>query len=347
MKGPLFSVIINAYNVEKFIDDTLMSLWSQNFGDFETILVDDGSTDSTSVKLKKFAALHPRTTLLNEGHHGLLLARRLGLSHAHGSYILFLDGDDCLHPEALKRCASIIMDSDADIVAFRFSRNRDFLQADGPRGLAPGVYTGKKYLEIKQLVSKGCFVNIWGKAFRRSCVDISADYTAYEGLSQAEDVFQLLPIIDTAKSLILISDILYFYRPNPHSLTSRFRPDMLNDIERVSARLRKYTASWGETFRKSGLAGEASLYLYILDIAFLSGTRRQAQTDFRLLRSAMIQNGALDRMQDASLSLRLRLVRFFLVHSFPRALSMFFDTLRLFKQQLSWIRGGLRIFSWR
>ena len=77
--NPLFSVIVNAYNIGEFIDEALNSLQSQSFTNFEIVLVDDGSTDDTSAKLEEFARRHPRALLLNKGHHGLLLARRLAL----------------------------------------------------------------------------------------------------------------------------------------------------------------------------------------------------------------------------------------------------------------------------
>lgn len=341
--NPLFSVIVNAYNIGEFIDEALNSLQSQSFTNFEIVLVDDGSTDDTSAKLEEFACRHQRVLLLNKGHHGLLLARRLGLAHARGSYILFLDGDDWLHPRALERCALVIEQTNADIVAYRYSRDESLSQAEGPFGVSPGLYFSKNYQEARRLLCQGRMVSIWGKAIRRSCIDIDADYSSYMGLTQAEDFFQVLPIFDAACSFVLIPDVLHFYRRNQNSVTSHFRFGMIRDIETVGRRLRTYAALWGDACRESSLVGEASLYLYVLEIAFSGEDRHQALKAFSLMRSTMMRNGALERMRGVPLPLKCRPIRFYLLHDCPRALGLLYGFLRCFKQQLSWISQHMRV----
>lgn len=326
--NPKFSVIVNAYNVQGYIDDALASIRAQTFDDFEVILVDDGSTDGTLDALKLFAASRNDTYVVDSGHHGLLLARRMGLAAARGEYIVFLDGDDCLHIDALRRCAEEISRTAADIVIFRYSREQDFSTCWGYDTPAPGLYVDDDYYsEIRQRLCRTEFVSLWGKAYRRSCIDIDADYLPYAGLNHAEDLFQLLPIFDRASSLLCIDDVLYFYRRNPRSLTAMFREDMLTDCERLVTRLRNYAKRWGRGCSSQAYIGERSLYRELLMIA--NGLpRSERKGAFRKIRTAMLNNGSLKRALLGSCSFRQKLLFKLLEHGFLMTLHCCLDLKR-------------------
>ncbi len=96
-----FSVIIPIYNVEKYIDDCVLSVLNQTFVDFELILVNDGSTDNSYEKCLKWNDKDKRVTIVNQKNKWLSGARNAGLDIAKGEYIIFLDGDDMLNNSAL------------------------------------------------------------------------------------------------------------------------------------------------------------------------------------------------------------------------------------------------------
>ena len=96
---PHFSVVIPTYNRAAMLGDALRSLWAQRFTDFETIVVDDGSTDDTAAVL---AANEARLTWVKAGHRGPAAARNLGAGRARGRYLAFLDSDDVWFPWALR-----------------------------------------------------------------------------------------------------------------------------------------------------------------------------------------------------------------------------------------------------
>jgi len=98
------SVIIPAYNAAQFLADTLQSVRSQNYDDYEIIVIDDGSTDDTRAVVESF----PGTRYHYQSNRGPAAARNTGLRMAQGEYLAFLDADDLWKPEMLQSCISIL-----------------------------------------------------------------------------------------------------------------------------------------------------------------------------------------------------------------------------------------------
>ena len=95
---PRFSLIIPTYNRAALLKRTLQTVFAQTFQAFETIVVDDGSADDTLALLKGYG---PKLTVLQQANRGPGSARNLGLEHAQGEYVVFLDSDDLLLPWSL------------------------------------------------------------------------------------------------------------------------------------------------------------------------------------------------------------------------------------------------------
>ncbi|MCU7618344.1 glycosyltransferase family 2 protein [Chryseobacterium sp. PBS4-4] len=96
------SVIIPIYNTEKFLSETIESVLSQSFDDFELILVNDGSTDNSGIICENYLKKDNRIQYFIQENSGVSVARNLGLSKAYGEYVFFLDSDDILDSEFLK-----------------------------------------------------------------------------------------------------------------------------------------------------------------------------------------------------------------------------------------------------
>ena len=99
----LVSIIIPAYNAERFIARTLASALNQTFKDTEVIVVDDGSTDNTRHIVEAFAAGDRRLRLFSTTNRGVAMARNFGIENARGNYVAFLDADDLWHPTKIER----------------------------------------------------------------------------------------------------------------------------------------------------------------------------------------------------------------------------------------------------
>ena len=89
-----FSIIIPVYNVEKYLDQCVKSVLSQEYGDYEIILVDDGSTDSSAEICDVFSSQYKQVKTIHKNNGGLSDARNAGIKKAKGDYICFIDSDD-------------------------------------------------------------------------------------------------------------------------------------------------------------------------------------------------------------------------------------------------------------
>lgn len=111
------SIIIPAYNAEKYLPSAIASVFSQSESDWELILVDDGSTDSTPTICEQAAATDSRIRVIHRSNGGLSAARNTGIQHARGEWIAFLDADDVLSPDFLRILHNVRSRSNSEIVA--------------------------------------------------------------------------------------------------------------------------------------------------------------------------------------------------------------------------------------
>src|SRR5215475_10055151 len=101
---PLVSIITPAWNVERLIGETIESVLSQTFGDWELLIADDCSTDQTPAIVGRYVAQDPRIKLIRQPRNGgPALARQAAIDHAQGRYLAFLDSDDMWLPAKLER----------------------------------------------------------------------------------------------------------------------------------------------------------------------------------------------------------------------------------------------------
>lgn len=312
----LFSIIIPAYNAEKYLPECLASVDTQIFRDYEVVIVDDGSTDETAYIADTYAESKKNVSVIHQENKGLLLARRAGIKKVQGQYVIFLDADDCLHPNTLQRVAEAISDTDADIVSFRFCRNQGFSRSDTPSPLPAGLYSNEKFAEARKHLCSGRFNNMWDKAIKLNLFDGSEDYTIYSGLMHGEDLLQLLPVFDKARSLCSLDDVLYFYRPNDTASTSTYKPSQLSDIRVVNRALLRYARKWGESYYQNACAGEALQYINLCEIA-MQGTRYSEFIQvFGDMREAVQDEKCFPRWKHCSLRADKRLTVFLLKRGF-------------------------------
>lgn len=109
IEAPLISVVVPAYNAQRTLDRTLLSIRSQTYEKLEIIVVDDGSTDATSDIAAAHAASDPRILVVRKPNAGLAAARNTGIHHATGAYIAPVDADDLCHPEKYARLLKALL----------------------------------------------------------------------------------------------------------------------------------------------------------------------------------------------------------------------------------------------
>ena len=114
----LFSFVVPIYNVELFLEKCVDSIINQTFGNFEVILVDDGSTDSSAAICDKYQKQDTRISVIHKENGGLSDARNIGLQKATGKYVIFVDSDDYITLDACEKL-TIYSQSDIDIIVCR------------------------------------------------------------------------------------------------------------------------------------------------------------------------------------------------------------------------------------
>ena len=121
---PKFSIIVPAYNVEKYIKRCLDSIFSQSYQDYEVIVINDGSTDSTLQIINNY-----NVKLINQVNSGLSVARNNGVNAAQGEYIIFVDSDDYIEKDLLLE-VSKMLDNDPDVIRYQM---REVFEDNSPQ----------------------------------------------------------------------------------------------------------------------------------------------------------------------------------------------------------------------
>ncbi len=107
--APLVTVVIPAYNREKFLPETIESVRTQTFQDWELIIVDDGSTDDTATIVSQLSKTDHRIRYIWQQNSERAVARNRGIKESRGAYIAFLDSDDLWLPNKLEKQVNTIM----------------------------------------------------------------------------------------------------------------------------------------------------------------------------------------------------------------------------------------------
>ncbi len=216
-----FSVIVPIYNVERYLSACLDSVQGQTCPDFEVILVNDGSTDTSPKIAATYADGKENWHLIHQKNQGLSGARNTGLAHAHGDYILFLDSDDWLELDAIQ----ILSDSigDEDLVCFNGRRYlEDFGTYERADKIVPERYrTGWDYYSRNALHRRlFAFVCVVLRCYRRQYL-LDAGLRFKTGIFHEDNLFTPLACYHATATKV-IPDVLYDYRVRGKSImTSR------------------------------------------------------------------------------------------------------------------------------
>ena len=243
----MISIIVSVYNGERWVRRCIDSLLNQTADDYELILVDDGSTDSSGAICDAYAREQARVRVIHKENAGLSMARRTGWQAASGEYIMFLDCDDYVSPGLVKRMLDAAAEG-PDVILY------DFVLVD-----ADGVEHPKKIempariLEYQDLdgyaaasIAAGWNSSrdpylagfVWLRCVRRSV--LREEMFVSERLCYTEDVLFNLELSRHIRSFVYIQEPLYYYCIMPASLTNRHRRNMWQML--------RYRRSWIRDF---------------------------------------------------------------------------------------------------
>lgn len=222
-----FSVIIPVYNQELYLEECLHSVLDQQYaGTFEVIAVNDESTDRSGEILAAMAADDPRLKVVDVKHGAQATARNVGLEHAAGKWVVFVDSDDRLLPGALETFASMARKTQADIVVGGVVRDMALVSQTGcaQYSLIPSRSAVLATLYQKPGEYMG---SVWGKCFRRTLFNSIRFRDGYF----YEDT-EIMPRLFHEAATIAVADInVYYYRRNPQSFISTWSDGRAHVLE--------------------------------------------------------------------------------------------------------------------
>lgn len=202
----LISIIIPAYNVERYMGKCLDSVCRQTYRNIEIIVIDDGSTDCTGAICDEFAAKDARIKVLHCEKSGVGAARNRGLDCATGEYIGFVDSDDWAEPEMFETLYNLHVGKDVDISICSFFREKKGcskpLVDDG------AVFSLTNKQALSELVRDKTYKNyLWNKLFKRSL---------FEGIrfpegANYEDVAVIYRLFAKSRAVECVNKPLYHY----------------------------------------------------------------------------------------------------------------------------------------
>lgn len=236
MSTPFLSVIVPLYNAETYLSQSLDSILSQTFTDFELLLIDDGSTDDSPAICERYAARDPRIRIFHKKNGGLVSARQHGFPQARGEYVTFVDSDDWIDPSMYQKMCGAAKSTGADMVccgctAVTPQKNiarRDFC--------APGLYD-KEALQARvypRMLYDGSFFHFgispqfWNKLFRRSLLEKHL-FQVPLSVKLGEDALVSYSCLLDADTVCFLEECLYFYRSNVSSITHHMDKKRLSE----------------------------------------------------------------------------------------------------------------------
>lgn len=218
----LFSVLIPLYNAEKYIAECIDSVLSQDFDDYEIVIVDDGSSDGGSAIADQYQEEHSQIIrVIHKENTGVLLTRRRLLQEAKGDYILWIDSDDVIKPDLMKDLYCEIQRHHPDMLIYNYEYYDDASQVFRSLFVPDGtVIEGedKHPILIKMLLGRD-LNELWSKCIRREIIDVDADYSDYQHVKEGDDLFCLLPIFDSTNKIEYLDRAYYRYRVIRTSIT--------------------------------------------------------------------------------------------------------------------------------
>lgn len=281
---PAVSIILPAYNTERFISKCIDSIICQTFRDWELIIADDGSSDATYAIAQKYAETDSRITVIHNVNRGVSVARNLCLEKASGDYLCFIDSDDTVEPvflDVLVRCAE---ENKADISQCSFS----YVYEDGKVVPNPDckevVYSDNE--EIIRAFFNGkagdIRVGVWAKLFRRDKfgkVRFDANLKVYE------DAYYTYQCCSIAEKAVSVGSKLYNYVQRDGSAMNSRLPSIYDDYFTVFEwQTRNHK---NNRFIRKKIAGrEAETALWLMNIVISAGK----ETEFWKLRKNSLKH---------------------------------------------------------
>ena len=284
MEKPKISIIVPVYNVENYLKECLDSILGQSFTDWECILVDDGSTDSSPVICDEYASQDSRFKVIHKLNGGVSSARNAGLKAASAEFIGFVDPDDWIEPVMFNILYSLIVDYDADIAQIGF--RKEYIGRHSTKHFTnkTKVISG---MEAAEYFSLDRIPNyLWNKLHRKDIITCGFP----EGQT-FEDIYVYGQWINNVRKMVLDPTPLYHYRMRKGSIVhSDFSKNRYDSFIAHKNQINLMGATNGDRIREKF---NANIYRYAVDAAKIIA-RNEKDVSRRNATISKIKNALID-----------------------------------------------------
>jgi len=234
---PEVSVVAAVYNVEKYLPKCIESLLAQTYRDFELILVNDGSRDSSPLICRQYAEKDSRILVIDQENGGLSAARNTGIAAAKGKYIQFIDSDDYVEPDLLERCVNKLEETDADMVVFDF--RQAYLDGTGEVIRSPfdeeRIYCLAEHPELLTDLKNAA----WNKMYRTALFTETG--IRYPMRKYYEDLGTTYRLIARCRRIAFLHEPLYNYlQDRPGNITHSFNRSVYDIMDMIDLTIDDY-----------------------------------------------------------------------------------------------------------
>lgn len=219
---PSVSIILPVYNGEKYIENTIKSILSQSFDDFEIIVIDDGSVDRSKQIIEHIASRDVRIRLISQSNKGICEARNAGIKKTDSQYIMFCDHDDIFLPGYIEQAFLDISEGGYDFVKYGFKE----IYIDGERVFREKkcILENKEYVpgHVTELLVAYSEYNeyIWDGIYKKEIIEKIGMFDTWFRAG-CEDIDMILRLIENAQSCKTSSSVFYEHYIRNATSTSR------------------------------------------------------------------------------------------------------------------------------
>lgn len=217
---PLISVIVPVFNVEDYLHACVDSILKSTFRDFELILVNDGSTDSSDLICDQYARQDKRVSVIHQKNKGISPARNAGLEISKGDFVLMIDGDDCIHSQMIETLYSLITSGDYDFAMCSFKRINSIDEAIDDSVILKDddhcILTPHDCMYRLFVKSNFEYNVVWNKLYSRDTIA-----GLFFNNDACQDVEYNSKVFRRSKKAIYTSKPLYYYVCRPGSFQNR------------------------------------------------------------------------------------------------------------------------------
>lgn len=256
------SIIVPIYNTKKYIDRVVNRLINQTYHNLEIILVDDGSTDGSSMLCDKYKKKDNRIKVIHQKNSGVSVARNVGLKHATGEYIGFVDSDDYISLNMYETLYNNLINTNSDISVCNYLTFKDKLPEFDNES---NIKIFDRIDALKDIISDGVITNfLWNKLFKK---EVFKNISFPLGKIY-EDLYVMHRLIDNTDKICFDSKRMYGYYQRSDSYVNSYSLDKNNNYLEFCDDCYEYLSKYDEL--KEARESYRCFYIYT---AFLQASK--------------------------------------------------------------------------